>query len=186
VIQPTTNFGRFRRAKSTIIWSDDEPASKELANAQPIVDPISGVTVDASCNTTITLSCLQQIYNFVGYKPSSKNNSIGITGYLDEYANLQDLQSFYADQRPDALGSSFKFVSVKGVSPVRGRSSSLLTSVPSRRTQRSRSVLGWWGGWPRCPVCIWVVTSNSGGVLFHFGDLRDPYPNLGNILVYCR
>jgi tripeptidyl-peptidase-1 len=132
VIQPTTNFGRFRRAKSTIIWSDDEPASKELANAQPIVDPISGVTVDASCNTTITLSCLQQIYNFVGYKPSSKNNSIGITGYLDEYANLQDLQSFYADQRPDALGSSFKFVSVKGVSPVRGHSSSLLTSAPSK------------------------------------------------------
>jgi tripeptidyl-peptidase-1 len=116
VIQPTTIFSRVKGAESTIIFVDDEPASKELANAQPIVDPVSGVTVDPSCNTTITISCLQQLYNFVGYKPSSKGNSIGITGYLEEFANLQDLQSFYSDQRPDALGTSFKYFSVNGLS----------------------------------------------------------------------
>jgi tripeptidyl-peptidase-1 len=130
VIQPTTNFGRFKRAKSSIVWVDDEPASKELANAQPIFDAASGVTVDRICNTTITINCLQQLYNVVGYKPTNKSNSIGITGYLDEYANQQDLQSFYADQRPDALGSSFKFFSVKGVSFVLSHGSPLLTSTP--------------------------------------------------------
>jgi len=51
----------------------------------------------------------------VGYIPSASNgNQIGITGYLEEYANLADLQQFFADQRPDALNSSFKFVSVHG------------------------------------------------------------------------
>lgn len=40
--------------------------------------------------------------------------SIGITGYLDQFANMEDLQLFYADQRPDALNSSFKVVSVNG------------------------------------------------------------------------
>jgi tripeptidyl-peptidase-1 len=116
VIQPTTIFSRVKGAKSTIIFADDEPASKDVTNAQLIVDPVSGVTVDSSCNTTITISCLQQIYNFVGYKPTSTGNSIGITGYLEEFANLKDLQSFYSDQRPDALGTSFKLFSVNGLS----------------------------------------------------------------------
>lgn len=32
----------------------------------------------------------------------------------EEYANIEDLQSFYKEQRPDAVGTSFKFVSVNG------------------------------------------------------------------------
>lgn len=88
----------------------------DLGNVPFIVDPVSGLTVNASCNTTITISCLQQLYNFVGFQPSSLGNSIGITGYLGQYANLQDLQSFYADQRPDALGSSYGYFSINGLS----------------------------------------------------------------------
>jgi tripeptidyl-peptidase I len=109
-------FSRVKGAKSTIVWSDDEPGFNDLANAPPIVDAVSGVTVDASCNKTITITCLQQLYNFVGFKPKAFGNSIGITGYLEEYANYQDLQSFYGDQRPDALGSSYKFYSADGLS----------------------------------------------------------------------
>lgn len=106
-------FGRFKGSKSTIVRLGDTVA-QVLQNAAAFVDPVSGVTVDASCNTTITVKCLQQLYNAVGFTPSAKNNSIGITGYLGQFANKQDLQTFYADQRPDALGSSFKFISVKG------------------------------------------------------------------------
>jgi tripeptidyl-peptidase-1 len=124
VIQPTTMFSRPRKARSTFIWSDDEPASADLANAPAIVDAVSGSTVDASCNSTITIHCLQQLYNFAGFKPSSKNNSIGITSYLGQFANLQDLRSFYADQRPDALGSSFKYISVNSMSAAQAHTSS--------------------------------------------------------------
>lgn len=69
------------------------------------------------------------MYNFVGYTPSSNTgNSIGITGYLGQYANIQDLQLFYADQRPDALGSSYTYYSVNGMSIVQVRICSLTLS----------------------------------------------------------
>ena len=86
------------------------------ADTPPINIPTaSGGQVDASCNRTITITCLQQLYNAVGFTPSGKNgNKIGITGYLEQFANIQDLQTFYAEQRPDALNSTFEFISVKG------------------------------------------------------------------------
>jgi len=53
----------------------------------------------------------------VNYTPSAHvGNSIGITGYLEEFANRADLQQFYEDQVPAAaaVNSTFKFISVKG------------------------------------------------------------------------
>ncbi|KAK2463913.1 hypothetical protein APHAL10511_004085 [Amanita phalloides] len=111
IVQPTTMFGRFKPQKTNVIYlgedTDEQPVSQyQTANEAGFVDP--------TCNTTITIKCLQQIYNAVGYTPRAKGNSIGVTGYLEQYANLDDLQLFYADQRPDALKSSFKFISIKG------------------------------------------------------------------------
>ncbi|KAF5388188.1 hypothetical protein D9615_000691 [Tricholomella constricta] len=114
LVQPTTMFGRFRRDKSTIVWADDSEIAPVQTFAAKILDSVSGVAVDPTCKSTITIKCLQQLYNTVGYIPKHKNNSIGITGYLEQFANKQDLQSFYAEQRPDALNSSFKFISVNG------------------------------------------------------------------------
>jgi len=34
----------------------------------------------------------------------------------EQFANRDDLQTFYADQRPDAVGSTFNFFSVNGKS----------------------------------------------------------------------
>lgn len=83
LIQPTTMFGRFKPEKSTIFKAT--PFSNILTTnlkSGSVVNAASGVTVDASCNQVITLTCLQQIYNAVGFTPSAKSNSIGITGYL--------------------------------------------------------------------------------------------------------
>ncbi|KAI0080787.1 tripeptidyl peptidase A [Panus rudis PR-1116 ss-1] len=116
LVQPTTLFSTLRGMKTSFHFEDDAQAEAvDNTNALPIKIPsASGGHVDASCNRTITITCLQQIYNAVGYKPSADSgNEIGITGYLEEFANKADLQSFYADQRRDALGSSFKFISVK-------------------------------------------------------------------------
>jgi len=85
VVQPTTMFGRFKPEKSTIFGLDAvtelfDTASKALPS---VLSGASGVTVDASCNKTITVPCLLQLYNAVGYVPSNDpKNSIGITGYL--------------------------------------------------------------------------------------------------------
>ena len=124
-------FGRLKQLKSTIFSLEDAVIAEPDPNAPAIVDPVSGTMVDASCNQTITITCLQQLYNAVGVAPSASNNSFAVTGYLviiylilvtflsdlvlqGQNANLNDLQLFYADQRPDAKGSSFTFVSVNG------------------------------------------------------------------------
>jgi tripeptidyl-peptidase-1 len=113
LIQPTTMFARFKPEKSDIFKVVPLPEIENNEVAK-IVDAASGVTVDASCNQVITITCLQQLYNAVGFTPSQADNSIGITGYLEQFANKQDLQSFFKDQRPDAVNSTFKVVSVKG------------------------------------------------------------------------
>ncbi|KDQ64445.1 hypothetical protein JAAARDRAFT_187770 [Jaapia argillacea MUCL 33604] len=114
LIQPTTMFARFKGLKSTLIWSSDIQEEISYPGSSLITTP-SGIQVDPSCNSTITISCLKQLYNATGYNSSATNgNMLGITGYLGQYANIMDLQSFYAAQRPDALNSTFKFVSVMG------------------------------------------------------------------------
>lgn len=101
-----TNF-RFSKESKQAVDTDASPTIS--------VPTASGGQVDASCNRTITITCLQQLYNAVGFTPSGKTkNQIGITGYLEQFANIADLQQFYADQRPDALNSTFKFISVNG------------------------------------------------------------------------
>ncbi|KAF8897766.1 tripeptidyl peptidase A [Infundibulicybe gibba] len=115
VVQPTTMFGRFKGMKSTLVFKEEAPAANLAENLPPFVNADTGVTVNASCNATITIGCLDQLYNAVGYVPQATNkNQIGITGYLEQFANNQDLQTFFADQLPEAVGSSFKFISVNG------------------------------------------------------------------------
>ena len=79
-------FARFKGMKATIHSIGD--AVKEFRTPKPKGD--GKVAVDPSCNTTITISCLLQLYNAVGFKASAKNgNKVGITGYLGEFANNQ-------------------------------------------------------------------------------------------------
>ncbi|KAI0682616.1 tripeptidyl peptidase A [Earliella scabrosa] len=118
LIQPTTMFSRMKSLKTTFHVNPTAltTAPVAAADAPAIKVPSAfGGQVDASCNTTITISCLQQLYNAVGFKPAADNgNQIGITGYLEEFANIQDLQSFYADQLPAALNTSFETVLING------------------------------------------------------------------------
>ena len=115
VMQPTTLFMRFKEQVSTLMIIEDAPAVLPPSEGQ-ILNPATGAVVDAGCNKTITISCLQQLYNTVGYEPlKDGENGIGITAYLQQYANIQDLQSFYREQRPDALNTTFEFFSVHGM-----------------------------------------------------------------------
>ncbi|KAJ8086984.1 hypothetical protein PM082_005809 [Marasmius tenuissimus] len=117
VIQPTIMFARFKGMKSTIHSSELAALETKFKSASftAAAAADTGVDVDPSCNGIITITCLQQLYNATGYKPAADvGNSIGVTGYLEEFANNEDLQSFYAEQRPDAVNSTFEFISVKG------------------------------------------------------------------------
>lgn len=102
--------------KTTFHLDMTSQTTSPAADAPPIKVPTASAGhVNASCNASITVSCILELYNAVGYNASASSGSeIGVTGYLDRYANRADLQAFYAEQRPDALGSSFKLVSVNG------------------------------------------------------------------------
>lgn len=113
VVQPTTMFGQFREMRSTISWpAPDESFLQNLASNGAELD--SSGLVDLTCNHTITIRCLQQLYNTWSYVPEAVSNSIAVTGYLEQYANKQDLRSFYLDQRPEAVNSTFETVLVNG------------------------------------------------------------------------
>ncbi len=108
--------------KSSVRFSHQAPVATDPDAAPIKVDSASGGQVDASCSSVITITCIQQLYNAVGFTPSGKNgNKIGITGYLEQFANFEDLQTFYARERPDALGSNFTVVPVNGTSLHFGR-----------------------------------------------------------------
>ncbi|KAH9023378.1 tripeptidyl peptidase A, partial [Lactarius pseudohatsudake] len=112
LIQPTTAFNRAKGRRTTFRFSP-APNVAPLSSNDKIFVAGSGVTVDASCNTTITVSCLKQLYNAVGYVPGA-TTSIAITAYSEQFANIGDLQAFYAEQVPQALNSTINFASVRG------------------------------------------------------------------------
>ncbi|OCH95935.1 tripeptidyl peptidase A [Obba rivulosa] len=115
LVQPTTLFSTFKRMRSTARFSRTTPAAPS-PSAPPIKVPTaSGGEVDASCNETITITCLKQLYNAVGFTPSSKNgNKIAATGYLGQFANFADFELFNEDQVPEAVNATFDVISING------------------------------------------------------------------------
>lgn len=112
-IQPTTIFTRSKGFRASLVEEDSHEAVATPTLLRSA--PTSSGAIDPNCKTKITISCLQQIYNTVGFAPKPHNgNEIAVTGYLEEFANREDLQTFYAQQRPDAVNSTFGEVLVNG------------------------------------------------------------------------
>lgn len=115
LIQPTTMFARFKAFRNTLHWANQAQPPVSSPSNGTITGP-AGNQVDASCNKTVTISCLRQLYNAVGYNTSTSNgNQLGLTGYLGQYANNMDLQQFYQLENPSAYGSNYTFVSINGM-----------------------------------------------------------------------
>ncbi len=111
-------FARGRTFRSTVHEQHEDMSQALPTTADNIVDPVSGLVVDARCNLTITLDCLKQLYNATAYTPTMRpDNRIGVTGYLEEYANLQDYWAFQKDQLvPGAPQNNFSVELVNGMS----------------------------------------------------------------------
>ncbi|KAI0059672.1 hypothetical protein BV25DRAFT_1908615 [Artomyces pyxidatus] len=116
LVQPTTLFSRVKARR----------AEARSVGVQARVHDVRGVvavarsdgtklTVDAGCNETVTIACIRQFFNIGDYRASGTNgNQIAVAGYSEEYANAKDQQLFYADQLPEALNTTFKYVLVNG------------------------------------------------------------------------
>ena len=63
----------------------------------------------------MTPECLLELYNATGYKPQVPGeNKIGVTGYLEQYANYEDYHQFLEDIVPYAVDSNFSTVYING------------------------------------------------------------------------
>ncbi|KAG8678870.1 hypothetical protein FRC08_017416 [Ceratobasidium sp. 394] len=107
LVQPTTFFGKIH---------ERGPRLGKRASTLFVEDAVSIETEAASdCNSTITPVCLKSLYKTEGYTPTATDkNSLGITGYLEQYASRSDLQTFYQKYVPNAVGSTFSVVLING------------------------------------------------------------------------
>ncbi|KIY45379.1 subtilisin-like protein [Fistulina hepatica ATCC 64428] len=120
VVAPTTYFGTIKSMRTTSFL--DPQAVTEGVGAMADTDEISmNGSVSATCAVTITPDCLIALYNTTDYTPSAtSSNSLGVCGYLDEYASDADLQArcfinlvtFLESFVPDAVGTTFTYVEV--------------------------------------------------------------------------
>ncbi|KAK1225614.1 hypothetical protein PQX77_011441 [Marasmius sp. AFHP31] len=123
-VSPTTYFGTFKSMRTT---SHLEPEAK----VQQAADDPNAVP-PTSCNTRITPDCLKTLYNVslicepldlsdpspsktAGYvQQATSRNSLGVAGYLDQFANRADLQTFLRNFFPSAAGTNYTTVLVHG------------------------------------------------------------------------
>lgn len=115
VITPTTMFGTMKSMKSTSFLVPASQVPKpEGVEGQTVPGP-SGFPVPLSCNTSITPTCLMDLYGTTGFVPKATDkNSIGIAGYLDEFASFSDLKLFTTEFRPAAINATFKVIEFNG------------------------------------------------------------------------
>ncbi|TFY50202.1 hypothetical protein EVG20_g11659, partial [Dentipellis fragilis] len=119
VVAPTTYFSNAHAMRATSsddmdseVMQDNADIRAEVAQIQAEGQP-SGIP--DSCKTIITPACLRVLYNSAWYVPKAADkNKLGITGYLDNYANFADLQTFYQKLAPPYVGNNFTVVDVNG------------------------------------------------------------------------
>ncbi|KAI9727809.1 MAG: vesicle formation at the endoplasmic reticulum [Cirrosporium novae-zelandiae] len=111
MIQPTIRFGQIRPQRSLVL-----DHFKLDSDSTHVKDQTDDCVLDATfCNTTITPSCLRALYGLDNFtQPTNISNTLGICGYLDEWAKYDDLEVFLEEYAPYAVGSNFSWVSING------------------------------------------------------------------------
>ncbi|KAF2416441.1 tripeptidyl-peptidase-like protein [Tothia fuscella] len=110
MISPTTRFAQIKPERSQIYDSKIVGATG------------SGLNVTA-CNSTITPTCLRELYNIKGFTPDPETGGfIGISGFLEQYAQFGDLAQWIPEFAPWAAGGNFTWTSINGGKLLQGAS----------------------------------------------------------------
>ncbi|KAH8193647.1 hypothetical protein TruAng_012185 [Truncatella angustata] len=119
MIQPTTVFSRTRRHDSHIYKGENaeglEEGSEELSFNIDTDVMANGTNPLKICNYFITPACLRLVYKVGNYtaKPAAKT-SIGVSGFLNQYAKHDMLQVFLDKYAPIASSQSFTTPLING------------------------------------------------------------------------
>ncbi|KAK7048086.1 Tripeptidyl-peptidase sed3 [Favolaschia claudopus] len=100
-LHPATGFGRpLTAGRGPVVTASDRPA----VNASLLPD-----AVPASCASTVTPACLQAMYGIPTTLATQKSNSIAVAGFIQQFAQTADLNSFVSRFRPDLPASASTF-----------------------------------------------------------------------------
>ncbi|KAI1785612.1 family S53 protease [Ganoderma leucocontextum] len=75
------------------------PVFQTPVHSTSSVQNFSTWAVPSSCSHRITPTCLQAIYNIPSDAATQSSNRLAVTGYLEEYANQDDLATFLNEYR---------------------------------------------------------------------------------------
>ncbi|KAK0501992.1 family S53 protease-like protein [Armillaria luteobubalina] len=90
VVHPMTSFARFTSHQEPIF---SIPLTSDLSER---ANPAS-----SSCNDVVTPACLQALYGIPTTHATQSSNILAVSGFLDQYAQTADLQTFLRALRPD-------------------------------------------------------------------------------------
>jgi tripeptidyl-peptidase-1 len=113
MIHPTTRFTQIHEQSSNIIRVKDDPqAVVRYANG----DAGQSFAPSQTCNATITPTCLRELYNIKGVEipDPSKVGTIGVAGFLRQYARFNDLALFTEAEAPWAKDANFTWTGING------------------------------------------------------------------------
>ncbi|PYH89176.1 hypothetical protein BO71DRAFT_453603 [Aspergillus ellipticus CBS 707.79] len=100
LIQPTTRFGRLK-------------TQQNFPSLLPVTLDIKDL--DGNCSKVMTPDCLRQLYGIFDTKATpDPANTLGISGYLDQYGRFGDLGEFMKVLAPNDTNANFSVVSING------------------------------------------------------------------------
>nr|ABB73029.1 family S53 protease [Phanerodontia chrysosporium] len=69
----------------------------------------------ASCSTSaVTPACIESLYGIPTTKATQSSNTLGVSGFIDQFANQADLTTFLNRFRPDLKGETFTLQTLDG------------------------------------------------------------------------
>nr|AJD23156.1 putative serine protease [Onygena corvina] len=99
MIQPTTKFSAPRPELSSVFTTE-----LNINSAQEV-----------DCNVTITPDCIRDLYKMGNtFATKDPRNRLGISGYLEQFARLDDFSTFIDMFVPSLKGTTFDFKSISG------------------------------------------------------------------------
>ncbi|KAF8530031.1 subtilisin-like protein [Hysterangium stoloniferum] len=117
LVHPTVTFPVSVGAPRFSTPGDIRPASQGNTDAAVAPD-----AVPASCANTVTPACLQALYGIPATPATQASNKLGVSGFIDQFAQTADLKSFLTLLRPDmSSATTFALQTLDGGSNPQGR-----------------------------------------------------------------
>ncbi|EIW61085.1 subtilisin-like protein [Trametes versicolor FP-101664 SS1] len=94
----------------TITFADIKPlvpvVSAHREARVPVDSALVANAVPTTCDVDITPACLQDLYGIPSTPATQSSNQLGVSGFIDQFANQADLETFLTKFRPDVSNST--------------------------------------------------------------------------------